>query len=165
MTTRHKPACTIHFDRLRKLHGPRSLAPLTGQDTRALEAFVHALDLCQGSDRAGRYAAIDAMRALGRAIQPHIAWQFVRMAVLAELGETPEAFVILNLLEQREPLAPVSSDHMKAELAAWRQLARARSAMLHGGINDADLALADEAVMELRVLGIDVDGKQEASDA
>lgn len=50
--------------------GKLSLAPLTGQDTRALHAFVHLLELYACSDDDGHEAAIVAMRAVLGAMQP-----------------------------------------------------------------------------------------------
>lgn len=47
-----------------------SLAALTGQDARALSAFVHMLELYALSDANGRECAIVGMRAAAAAMQP-----------------------------------------------------------------------------------------------
>ena len=48
-----------------------NLAPLTGQDRRALEAIALTWELYAGADDVGRLAAITAVRALLAAMQPH----------------------------------------------------------------------------------------------
>ncbi len=47
-----------------------STAPLTGQDTRAVQAFVHLLELYTVSDAAGQAAAKKALRYTVDAMQP-----------------------------------------------------------------------------------------------
>lgn len=54
--------------------GPRSLAALTGQDTRALDAIVAALELYARGDEDGRYGALAAIRALLPALQESTRW-------------------------------------------------------------------------------------------
>jgi hypothetical protein len=46
------------------------LAPLTGQDARALHAFVHLLELYAVSDPEGRRVALVALGATVHAMQP-----------------------------------------------------------------------------------------------
>lgn len=47
------------------------LAPLTGQDRRALDAFAHLIELYTVADVEGQRAALDAMTATVRAMQEH----------------------------------------------------------------------------------------------
>ena len=79
--TRSSVPCLHVFDWLRfehpaghpadpKAHGKSVTAPLTGQDSRALQAFIHAVELYCVSDEHGRHCAIKAMRALVDAAQP-----------------------------------------------------------------------------------------------
>ncbi len=56
-----------------KLH-KSSLAALTGQDFRAMNAFAATLKLFACSDETGRRAAVAAMRALVMAMQPSVQW-------------------------------------------------------------------------------------------
>lgn len=51
-----------------------SLAALTGQDVRALDAIVAALELYANSDDDGRHGAIAAIRALLPAMQENTRW-------------------------------------------------------------------------------------------
>lgn len=53
-----------------RLHDKYALAPLTGQDWRALYAFFHLVDLYGSSDGAGRRAAVIAMAHTALAMQP-----------------------------------------------------------------------------------------------
>lgn len=57
---------------LRDSHWGPSMVTLTGQDARALRAFIHAVELYGASDVVGRQAALDAMTALVRAAQPKV---------------------------------------------------------------------------------------------
>jgi hypothetical protein len=52
----------------------QSLAALTGQDTRALDAIVAALDLYVCGDSDGRRGALEAVRALLPAMQESTRW-------------------------------------------------------------------------------------------
>jgi hypothetical protein len=51
-----------------------SLAPLTGQDTRVLDAFVACLKLYACSDEIGQFGALSAIRALLPAMQDSTRW-------------------------------------------------------------------------------------------
>jgi hypothetical protein len=51
-----------------------SLAALTGQDTRALNAIVVCWELYANSDEDGLLAALEAVRALLPAMQPNTRW-------------------------------------------------------------------------------------------
>jgi len=66
-----KPVCktgpTWIKNRLKDKH---ALAPLTGQDARALQAFLHLVDLYGSSDTDGRVCALRAMWWAVRAMQP-----------------------------------------------------------------------------------------------
>lgn len=70
MTRTAPPVCRSTATWLRTRLGKDCLAPLTGQDHRALKAFVHLLELYAVSDEAGRVLAIAAMHATVRAMQP-----------------------------------------------------------------------------------------------
>ena len=65
-----KPPCRMYPAFLRVHLGKSCLAPLTGQDSVALQAFVHAVQLWGRSDTEGRRHAETAMRALALAMQP-----------------------------------------------------------------------------------------------
>lgn len=67
---RRWPACQRAYAFLAH-HAPEVLAPLTGQDKRALDAFAHALELFSVADSPGQCFAVDAMRACLYAMQPH----------------------------------------------------------------------------------------------
>jgi len=54
--------------------GTQSLAALTGQDTRALNAIVACWELYSCSDEDGQRGALDAVRALLPAMQPSTRW-------------------------------------------------------------------------------------------
>lgn len=56
---------------VKKRVGAAAFAPFTGQDFRAFAAFVHLVDLYLCSDGEARWAAVEAMRAVLRAMQPH----------------------------------------------------------------------------------------------
>jgi hypothetical protein len=53
-----------------RLKDKHALAPLTGQDWRALYAFFHLVDLYGSSDADGRRSAVLAMAYTVRAMQP-----------------------------------------------------------------------------------------------
>jgi len=53
-----------------RCHGKHALAPLTGQDARALAAFVHLVELYSCADRAGAEHAVRAMYHAAQAMQP-----------------------------------------------------------------------------------------------
>jgi hypothetical protein len=53
-----------------RLQDRQALAPLTGQDSRALASFLHLIALYGNSDGEGRSAAIFAMAHTLRAMQP-----------------------------------------------------------------------------------------------
>jgi hypothetical protein len=65
-----KPVCRDYAVFLKTHLGKSCLAPLTGQDARALHAFLHAVQLWGNSDYEGRRHAETAMRALALAMQP-----------------------------------------------------------------------------------------------
>lgn len=84
MTTRPKPYCAAALAWLRARckegHRECDLAPLTGQDRRALEAIAHCWELYSLSDEDGRAAALVAIRALLDAMQPttrHLAREMI----------------------------------------------------------------------------------------
>lgn len=57
-----------------------NLAPLTGQDWRALQAFVHLVELYSVSDGVGATCALVGMKAAVQAMQPHLwhlAWESI----------------------------------------------------------------------------------------
>lgn len=62
------PACKSGRSFLRTNGHP--LGALTGQDGRALSAILHCLELYACSDEDGERAALDAIRALLKAMQP-----------------------------------------------------------------------------------------------
>lgn len=64
-----KPPCRDYAAFLKEHLGKGCLAPLTGQDTVALHAFLHAVQLWGRSDLEGRRHAETAMRALALAMQ------------------------------------------------------------------------------------------------
>ena len=64
-----KPVCRDYVVFLKEHLGKDCLAPLTGQDARALHAFLHAVQLWGNSDTDGRRHAEMAMRALVLAMQ------------------------------------------------------------------------------------------------
>lgn len=66
-----KPVCRDYAAFLKEHMGRDCLAPLTGQDARALHAFLHAVQLWGNSDPEGQRHAETAMRALVLAMQPH----------------------------------------------------------------------------------------------
>ena len=53
-----------------RLGGRKVLAPLTGQDSRALRAFVHLVELYGNSDGHGQDCAVMAMACCVSAMQP-----------------------------------------------------------------------------------------------
>lgn len=67
-----KPICKTTGQWLIGQLGKGCLAPLTGQDAAALHAFAHLLRLYSFADIGGRGAAIDAMAATTRAMQPQL---------------------------------------------------------------------------------------------
>lgn len=68
---REKPFCESSAQFLRaRLNDRSALAPLTGQDSRALAAFVHLVALYGNSDGEGRRAARQAMHHVVQAMQP-----------------------------------------------------------------------------------------------
>ncbi len=76
------PPCrdAIKWLRARKVN----LAPLTGQDSRALQTFAHALHLYCYSDELGQACALQALRASARAMQvqtQHIAKSLIPWAL------------------------------------------------------------------------------------
>jgi hypothetical protein len=68
---RENPVCRTAPRWLLAQLGKDCLAPLTGQDARALHAFVHLAELYLCSDEAGQRQAIRAMAATVQAMQPH----------------------------------------------------------------------------------------------
>lgn len=76
------PVCRSAVKWTGKRLGKGSLAPLTGQDSRALSVFVHAVDLYLCSDGSGRGAAINAMRFALRAMQPKC-WPIAKASIPA----------------------------------------------------------------------------------
>jgi hypothetical protein len=74
--TREKPFCQtgpkwIRDRFLRETGEKHALAPLTGQDARALSAFLHLVQLYGNADYAGRRSAVSAMYHTVQAMQPH----------------------------------------------------------------------------------------------
>ena len=69
MSARDKPVCRDYRAFLKEHVGKDCLAPLTGQDTAALCAFLHAAELWGRADGGGRFHAEEAMRALVMAMQ------------------------------------------------------------------------------------------------
>lgn len=72
---KEKPVCQTGpkwiADRQARERGDKhALAPLTGQDARALSAFLHLVSLYGGSDDTGREMALLAMGYTLRAMQP-----------------------------------------------------------------------------------------------
>jgi hypothetical protein len=65
-----KPPCRGYSAWLNHHLGKGCLAPLTGQDAVALQAFLHAVQLWGRSDYEGRRHAETALRALALAMQP-----------------------------------------------------------------------------------------------
>jgi hypothetical protein len=68
MSTRTKPLSQTIFPWLKNNLGPRCLAPLSGQDWKALQAAVHLADLWGNSD--DRRAAAMAFRLAVEQMQP-----------------------------------------------------------------------------------------------
>lgn len=68
-----KPPCVEVRAFIRARAGRAALAPLTGQDARALETLAHLAELFACSDRRGRDAALAAMQAIAEcAMQPSV---------------------------------------------------------------------------------------------
>jgi hypothetical protein len=65
-----KPLCQTAQKWICGRLGRHALAPLTGQDSRALVAFVHLVALYGNSDGDGRRCALVAMASTVRAMQP-----------------------------------------------------------------------------------------------
>src|SRR5579864_146849 len=66
-----KPFCRTGPTWLKnRLEDKHALAPLTGQDWRALQAFFHLVDLYGSSDFNGRASAVLAMYHTVQAMQP-----------------------------------------------------------------------------------------------
>lgn len=75
MSAKEKPCCqtgpTWIRDRVLRETGEKgALAPLTGQDARALSAFLHLVSLWGSSDGDGRRTAVAAMYHTVQAMQP-----------------------------------------------------------------------------------------------
>lgn len=71
MSAKEKPCCqTGPAWIVERLKDKSALAPLTGQDSRALRAFIHLVELYAVSDGEGRRAALLAMRSTVLAMQP-----------------------------------------------------------------------------------------------
>lgn len=66
------PSCKEARRWLQGRLGKGCLAPLTGQDSPALSAFIHLVDCWLRADEAGRRACIEAMAATLRAMQPSV---------------------------------------------------------------------------------------------
>jgi hypothetical protein len=69
---REHPVCRTAPRWLLAQLGKDCLAPLTGQDARALHAFVHLVELYSIADDAGQRHAVRAMVATLDAMQPKI---------------------------------------------------------------------------------------------
>lgn len=67
-----KPICQRTPGWLTHHCGKHALAPLTGQDSRALQAFVHLLDLYALADEKGRCRAVIALHSTLQAMQPSV---------------------------------------------------------------------------------------------
>lgn len=67
-----KPICQRTSKWLKHHCGERALAPLTGQDSRALTAFTHLLELYAAADTQGANRAVLAMAATVCAMQPSV---------------------------------------------------------------------------------------------
>jgi hypothetical protein len=80
MTTRAKPRCADGFAWLRQRLGRGCLAPLTGQDRRALEAYLHLLELYYTADERGEIAALLAIGHTLGAMQRSI-WPLAKAAI------------------------------------------------------------------------------------
>lgn len=71
MSARDKPFCQTGPKWIcERLKDKAALAPLTGQDWRALQAFLHLVALYGNSDGDGRRSALLAMAYTVRAMQP-----------------------------------------------------------------------------------------------
>lgn len=106
--SREKPHCQDAMAWLRTRHGREALAPLTGQDARALTAFAHLLTLYAVSDDAGRDAALVAMAATATAMQPKCRW-LAQSVIPWALDWSDEAPLWAAIAERA--LSPGSSTH------------------------------------------------------
>lgn len=75
-----KPACSSVGPFIKAHLGKQALAPLTGQDSRALAAFAHLVELYAQSDDHGRICAIWAMRYCIEAAQRKV-WPLFQKAI------------------------------------------------------------------------------------
>lgn len=75
-----KPRCASGKTWLRNRLGRDALAPLTGQDMRALEAYLHLLELYFASDEIGERCAYVAIGCAIAAAQPSV-WHVFRAAI------------------------------------------------------------------------------------
>lgn len=109
-----KPKAHCHETRafLRINFGRTCLAPLTGQDGRALDAIAHCWELYTNSDEDGQRAALDAVRALLKAMQPstrHLAREAIPAAANWEDRERwwplvyPEDFELRGIPRPNDP--------------------------------------------------------------
>jgi len=93
---RSKPLCQTAPTFISFHCGKYSLGALTGQDTRALQAFAHLVELYAVSDTTGRHYAIQAMRATVQASQPSV-WSLFKKCIPHVLDWSDEERLWLEL--------------------------------------------------------------------
>lgn len=82
--------------------GTAALAALTGQDERALSAFIHLLDLYCVSDERGRAAALAAMKSVLDCAQPSVLEVF-KKCIPHALDWSDEERIWQEVRREREP--------------------------------------------------------------
>ena len=103
-----------------KLHGRKALAPLTGQDKRALAACLHLVELYAVADEEGRSRALQALRFTALCMQAKTRL-LAREAVAHVLDwDDRKRFWVAMGFEREEPSRPVDPgdawDRLEAEV-------------------------------------------------
>ena len=101
---RPEPPCCKTVSKWLTHHAGRdALAPLTGQDTRALRAFVHLVELNAHSDANGQRRALEAMRATADAMQPST--RYLAKIAIPHLMDWPDEERLWRLIGQLSEVA------------------------------------------------------------
>lgn len=95
------PPCMTGVAFVRARYGRDTLAALTGQDHRALGAWLHLLELYAVADTNGQAAALVACGALLEGMQ-RSAWPIAKAAIPAVLDWSHEETLWRRVLEVRE---------------------------------------------------------------
>lgn len=100
---RPQPFCRSYETWLKHHYGKSCLAPLTGQDRTALEAFVHLLHLYAHADDEGRQYATQAMASTVLAMQEHVRYLASRcIPHVLDWGDEPRLWLLLMYQAERE---------------------------------------------------------------